>query len=130
VPSNRARKNGRRPAGSLEAEVLASLWVAGRPLTPAEVRDDLGEELAYTTVMTTLSRLHAKGAVQRQRSGRAYAYTPVLDEAGLAASRMREMLDSRDDRAAVLAQFAGSLSAEEAGLLTQLLARAKADGNA
>jgi len=49
---------GRRK-GALEQEVLAALAAAGRPLTAAEVLADLGDGLAYTTVMTTLSRLHA-----------------------------------------------------------------------
>jgi predicted transcriptional regulator len=111
----------RRPAGALESEVLASLWAAGRPLTPRQVQQELGEGLAYTTVMTALTRLHDKGAVERRREGRAYAYTPVLDQAGIAAARMREMLDSGDDRAAVLARFAGTLSAEDTSLLARML---------
>jgi predicted transcriptional regulator len=111
----------RRPAGGLEAEVLAALWAIGRPLTPREVQRELGGELAYTTVMTTLTRLHDKGAVDRQRSGRAYAYTPVLDQAGIAASRMREMLDDGQDRRAVLAHFVDSLSAQDERLLSELL---------
>lgn len=84
----------RRPAGGLEAEVLAALWAADRGLTPGEVRLQLGSELAYTTVMTTLSRLHEKGAVQRRRAGRAYRYTPVMDQADIAAARMRDMLEA------------------------------------
>ncbi|MEA2444691.1 MAG: hypothetical protein QOJ12_1983 [Thermoleophilales bacterium] len=120
-------KTTRRPAGGLEEEVLASLWAAGRPLTPGEVQQDLGRDLAYTTVMTALSRLHDKGAVERRRAGRAYAYTPVLDQAGIAAARMREMLDSGKDRAAVLAQFAGSLSAEDTLLLAEMLRASDAD---
>ena len=111
----------RRPAGGLEAEVLAALWAIGRPLTPREVQRELGGELAYTTVMTTLTRLHDKGAVDRQRSGRAYAYTPVLDQAGIAASRMREMLDDGQDRRAVLTHFVDSLSAQDERLLSELL---------
>lgn len=107
--------------------MLASLWTAGRPLTPSEVLSDLGEGLAYTTVMTALSRLFEKGAVSRQRDGRAYAYTPVLDEAGIAAARMSEMLDSGADRAAVLTWFAGSLSSGDALLLTEMLHRADRD---
>ena len=120
-------KKTRRPSGGLEAEVLASLWAAGRPLTPRDVQRDLGRDLAYTTVMTALSRLHDKGAVERRREGRAYAYTPVLDQAGIAAERMREMLDAGEDRAAVLARFAGSLSEEDTLLLAEMLRDADAD---
>lgn len=120
-------KKTRRPSGGLEAEVLASLWAAGRPLTPGDVQRDLGRDLAYTTVMTALSRLHDKGAVERRREGRAYAYTPVLDQAGIAAERMREMLNAGEDRAAVLARFAGSLSEEDTLLLAEMLRDADAD---
>jgi predicted transcriptional regulator len=113
--------SARRPSGRLEAEVLAALWAAGRPLTPGEVQRDLDGELAYTTVMTALTRLHEKGAVTRRRNGRAYAYSPVLDQAGIAAARMRELLDGRNDREAVLAQFVGSLSEEDERLLAELI---------
>jgi predicted transcriptional regulator len=112
---------GRRAKGSLESEVLAALWAAGRPLTPAEVMNAVDSDLAYTTVQTILTRLHVKGAVERARAGRAHAYTPVLDDAGLAAERMRGVLDKGGDRAAVLARFLGSLSAEDEATLTELL---------
>lgn len=117
----------RRPAGGLESEVLAALWAAGRPLTPAEVKDELGGDLAYTTVMTALARLHEKEEVTREKAGRAFAYTPVLDEAETAAARMRELLGS-GDREAVLARFVGSLSAEEERVLAELLREAPAEG--
>jgi predicted transcriptional regulator len=115
---------GRRPAGALEAEILAALWAAGTPLTAGQVQQELGAGLAYTTVMTALSRLHDKGAVSRERAGRAYAYTPVLDVAGMAAVRMRALLEAGEDREAVLAQFVGALSHEDEQLLADLLKQA------
>jgi len=115
------RERTKRPAGALEAEILAALWAADRPLTPAEVNEQVGGDLAYTTAMTALTRLYEKGAVKRQKVGRAFAYTPLLDEPGIAAARMRELLESGDDREAVLARFVGSLSEEEEELLTELL---------
>lgn len=119
------RENRRRPAGALEAEVLATLWAADRPLTPAAVQAGLGDELAYTTVMTTLSRLLEKGVVSRERVGRAFAYTAVLDQPGIAAARMRALLESGEDRDAVLARFVGSLSDDEERVLTGLLRSAR-----
>jgi predicted transcriptional regulator len=113
----------RRAKGSLESEVLATLWAAGRPLTAGEVAEALGGELAYTTVQTILSRLNAKGAVRREAAGRAHAYTPVLDDAGMAAHRMQELLDKGGDRAAVLARFLGSLAPEDEATLAALLHR-------
>lgn len=119
----------RRPSGALEADVLATLWAAGRPLTPAEVQDEMGGDLAYTTVMTALTRLFEKDEVRREKAGRAFAYTPVLDEAETAATRMRELLERGGERDAVLARFVGSLSADEEKLLADLLREARGRGS-
>jgi predicted transcriptional regulator len=40
------------------------------------------DTLAYTTVVTILTRLFEKNALSRERDGRAYRYAPVADEAG------------------------------------------------
>jgi predicted transcriptional regulator len=118
----------RRAAGTLEAEVLGILRASDGPLTPGEVRDRItgGEqrELSYSTVVTIISRLHDKGLLARQRSGRGFTYTPV-DEASLAASRMRLALGSGDDRGAVLSRFVSGLSGRDARLLRTLLAEAR-----
>jgi predicted transcriptional regulator len=119
----------RRAPGELEAEVLAALWAAPGPLTPGEVQAELGSPLAYSTVVTILSRLHAKGALERHREGRAYAYTPVQDGAGLAARRMHRVLDERSDRGAVLTRFVSDLSSEDGELLRDLLRGIDAAGN-
>jgi len=95
----------RRASGALEGEVLATLWGAPVPMTVAGVREALGGELAYTTVLTTLSRLLAKGAVQRQKIGRGHVYRAVLDDAERAAEQMRQMIERRGDHEAVLARF-------------------------
>ena len=115
----------RRGAGELEAEVMAALHAAGQPLSPGAVQQRLagapgGRELAYTTVVTILSRLHAKGVLQRRRAGRSYVYAPVADQAGLAARRMRQVLDREADREVVLARFVSSLSARDEELLRRL----------
>jgi predicted transcriptional regulator len=114
----------RRPSGELEAAVLAALWSADGPQTPTQVQAALDADLAYTTVMTTLSRLWEKGVVDRERVGRAYAYQPVLDQNGIAAAQMHALLDQRPDRRAVLAQFVDGLSASDERALSKLLGRA------
>ncbi len=113
----------RRASGELEADVLAALWRSGEPMSPGQVREALGADLAYTTVMTILSRLHAKGSVTRTRAGRAFVYTPAFPQAELAASRMREQLDRGHDRGAILAHFVGSLTTDDERTLTTLLRR-------
>jgi predicted transcriptional regulator len=59
--------------GPLEARVLDALW---RFDAPATVRDlqPIFSGSAYTTLMTTLDRLHRKGVLERAKAGRAFAY--------------------------------------------------------
>ncbi|MEU7134192.1 BlaI/MecI/CopY family transcriptional regulator [Streptomyces sp. NPDC046261] len=121
TPAGVVRQGRRRASGALEGEVLAALQRAGAPLTPREVQATLPGELTYSTVVTILSRLHAKEVLTRTPRGRAYAYAPLTDEAGLAARRMHKVLDGRTDREAVLTRFADGLGEEDEALLRQLL---------
>jgi predicted transcriptional regulator len=118
-------QSARRPAGALSAQVVGVLTAAGRALTPGEVQQALAatepQPLAYTTVVTILSRLHGQGLLDRFRLGRAFAYLPVADHARLTAGRMRRMLDAEDDRDAVLTRFVGGLSAQDETTLRRLL---------
>ncbi|MFI1927710.1 MULTISPECIES: BlaI/MecI/CopY family transcriptional regulator [unclassified Streptomyces] len=116
-----ARRPDRRPAGELEASVLAALRAADGPLTPIAVRLALGTDLARTTVTTILTRLRAKGAVTRTHAGRGYVYTPAQDPPGLTARRMHAELDKDADRDTALARFAGDLGPQDRQLLRTLL---------
>ena len=112
----------RRPMGALESSVMEQLWRSDHAMTPAEVQGQLGEdELAYTTIMTILSRLWQKGMVTRVRQGRAYAYRPVLPKADYLAERMRGELARTKDREAVLSRFVDRLTKKEAAALRGLL---------
>jgi predicted transcriptional regulator len=77
--------------GPLEADVMAVLWGADEPLLVKDVVAELNAErdaaLAYTTVMTVMSRLAAKGILARSRSGRRFAYAPVAADAAEIAVR-------------------------------------------
>ncbi|MFR9775584.1 BlaI/MecI/CopY family transcriptional regulator [Micromonospora sp. MS34] len=115
----------RRPRGGLEQQILAVLSDSHRALTPSEVRDRVDDPLAYTTVMTVLTRLTTKGLLARERAGRAYAYRPV-SAAEATANRMRQLLDAGGDRAAVLTRFVGTLSADDEQVLVDLLRAAEA----
>jgi predicted transcriptional regulator len=101
--------------------VLAVLHAAGSPLSPGEVRLRLGTDLAYTTVVTILSRLNGKGVLDRHKVGRAFLYAPVADEPGLAARRMSQVLDAEPDREAVLTRFVSGLSGQDEELLRRML---------
>ena len=110
----------RRPPGTLEAEVMDVLRAAAAPLSPGEVRERLPEDLSYSTVVTIVSRLHAKGLLERERTGRAFAYRPV-DDASRAASQMSQALQAGSDHGAVLSRFVSGLSGRDARLLRRLL---------
>jgi predicted transcriptional regulator len=82
-------KLSRKDFGPLESEVMGVVWRAGRPVAVREVVDDLNESrsepLAYTTVMTVMSRLAEKEALSRRKSGRSYVYEAnAPDAAGIA----------------------------------------------
>ncbi|WP_368661699.1 BlaI/MecI/CopY family transcriptional regulator [Streptomyces sp. NA02950] len=111
----------------MEAQVLGALWEAPGPVAAVWVQERLGGDLAYTTVMTILSRLHVKKAVTRERVGRSFLWQAASDEAGMAASRMHRVLDGQNDREAVLASFFTTLTPEDERLVRDLLGDAKAD---
>ena len=69
-----------------ELDVMAVLWERG-PSTVAEVREHLEDALAYTTVLTVLRTLEAKGFVSHEEEGKAHRYAPLVarDRAGKTA---------------------------------------------
>jgi predicted transcriptional regulator len=115
----------RRGPGDLEREILACLAAHDEPMSPSEVQAELSGTLAYTTVMTTLSRMHAKRALEREFRGRSYLYalpdSPDTAQASMTAFQMQRMLDGEDDRASVLTQFVAHLEAGDEQVLRELL---------
>ena len=117
----------RRGRGDLKQQVLAVLLASDVPMTPAQVRGAIDADLAYTTVMTVLNRLSEQGLVARRRSGRAYAYTAVVDRAEVTARQMQRLLATGEDRVAVLRQFLGVLSDDDERALIELIGRIDED---
>jgi len=62
-----------------EAEVMDVLWKAG-PSLVAEVRAQLPEEFAYTTVLTVLRTLEAKGYADHSTEGRGHRYFAKVEQ--------------------------------------------------
>lgn len=100
--------------GSLEYEVLATLWDAS-PATVGSVRATINNgrkgDLAYTTIMTVLSRLHEKEFLHRTQVGRAFEYSPRFTEPELVAHVSRHEVSDLVFRYGdvALAQFASAL---------------------
>jgi predicted transcriptional regulator len=73
---------------------MSILWRRGSA-TVGEVREDLDEDLAYTSVLSALQTLEEKGFVRHEAEGRAYRYHPTVqsDEAGGSAmARIRDAI--------------------------------------
>ena len=118
-------RTGRRGPGQLESEILATLWAAETPLTPAQVHAIVGGDLAYNTVHTILSRLQDKGQVVRVLLDGRPAYEPAKDAADDAADRMRAVLEAGFDRGEILARFVHALEPEDEAALRAALRRAR-----
>ncbi len=119
--------------GPLEAAVMERLWKRGRA-TVRDVVEDLGRSraLAYTTVMTIMTRLHEKGLLARDRDGKTYIYRPAVSRQEhrerLSRELVRGLVDEFGDVA--LAQFAEELDGVDAAHRTALHRIAKGDGRA
>ncbi|MDY7109840.1 MAG: BlaI/MecI/CopY family transcriptional regulator [Planctomycetota bacterium] len=88
--------------GTAELEVLRTLWDEG-PATVREVMNHLhqrGRKVAYTTVLTFLTRLEQKGFVTSDKSGLAYVYRPRVTREKVSRSRLKALLEELYDGAA------------------------------
>jgi predicted transcriptional regulator len=110
-----------KKSASLEAEVLRLLETSSESMTPGQVQRALDRPLAYTTVMTTLVRLHGKGSVTRRRVGRAFTYLPTFRADDRAAQSMTEALALGSSPEDVLSRFVSALSPEEEAALRRIL---------
>ena len=96
--------------GELEAPIMRMMWERGsasvREILSA-LNDDQRRHLAYTTVMTVMSRLTDKGLLSRERRGKMHVYRPTATRDGFlrhaAARRVQELVAEFGDFA--VAQF-------------------------
>ncbi len=90
--------------GPLEVQVLEAIWREARSVTVRDVQTSL-PRCAYTTLMTTLDRLHKKGVLERTKIGRAFSYVHRFDrreiERRLAARSIEELLGAASGRRAL-----------------------------
>jgi len=97
------------------------LWASEEPLSPADVREILALDLAYTSVATVLNRLCEKGLASRQPVGRKFVYEATSTEADLTGQRIQALIEAAEDREAVLAGFLKNLNADDEEMLRSLL---------
>ena len=82
--------------GDLEEEIMEIIWQNGQ----SSVRDVLSclekkRKIAYTTIMTVMSRLHTKGILKRKMdSTGAFVYLPVKDKQSFIAQASEKIIKS------------------------------------
>ncbi len=79
-----------------ELDVMHVLWDLGSG-TVTEVREQLSDELAYTTVLTILRTLEQKGHVGHEEVGRAHRYRPLIDRAAAGRSAVSHLMEKLFD---------------------------------
>ncbi|MFG0274558.1 MAG: BlaI/MecI/CopY family transcriptional regulator [Phycisphaerales bacterium] len=133
-----ARRKIELAAGELD--VMKALWDAG----PSTVRETMfrlhqaGRRVAYTTVLTVLSRLEKKGFVASDKSDVAYIYRAKVSRDRVIGARVREVVKQLYDGAAAplvlqlmqSERFSRDEIAEFQRLVEQLDREAKPNGRA
>ncbi|HTA49891.1 MAG TPA: BlaI/MecI/CopY family transcriptional regulator [Verrucomicrobiae bacterium] len=116
-------RNSSRQLGPLEQRMLDALW-ARRSATVRELVEGGCDDLAYTTVMTTLDRLFKKGFLTRSEEGRAFRYVPRLSRDELhqetAGHAFRQLLDAAPASSLPLSFLVEILGERDAQLLNDL----------
>jgi len=117
------RRPALQPLGKLETALMRIVW-QHPSVTAREVCERMlaGRERAYTTVMTTLDRLHRKGVLERRKDGMAWRYEARLSrvefERGLADQLAAKILADHGDTA--LSAFVDAVEQADQSLLDEL----------
>ena len=117
--------------GALERRVMRALW-AGGAMSVRSLREVYADDLAYTTLMTTMDRLFAKGLLERRKQGRAFVYKPQMSpeefRQGAARGLLRRLMGAdREAARPILSSIVDSVSERDRDLLDDLerMVRAK-----
>src|SRR3981081_1981050 len=112
-----------RQLGPLEQSLLEALWLRDTA-TVRELLQDGYQDLAYTTVMTTLDRLYKKNLLTREVEGRAFRYAPRVTREELhrevAGEAFRQLLDASPAASLPLSYLVEILTERDAQLLDSL----------
>ncbi|HZS10295.1 MAG TPA: BlaI/MecI/CopY family transcriptional regulator [Blastocatellia bacterium] len=113
-----------QPLGRLEREVMTVAWQRGE-VSVREVHLTFDERVAYTTLMTTLDRLHKKGLLGRRKTGRAFLYSPRVSPEQFEQGIAKDIIDGLLGRSAggvepVLACIVEAVSEHDRALLDEL----------
>ena len=131
--SGERRKREGRGLTDRELDIMSVLWREGSG-TVAEVRDALGDDAGYTTVLKILQILEEKGAVRHEQEGRAYRYFPLIESASAGGRALTRIVNkifhgSAEMLLATLVEDR-EFSEEEIARMRSILDRAERKGGA
>ena len=132
------RRNDDHPAagtfGPLEWRVLEALWSRDSSASVRDLQPEF-QDIAYTTLMTTLDRLHRKGVLDREKQGRAFVYRPRLTRSQFESARAGDAVKAALRNGGSLAPLAsylvdavGDRDRELLDELESLVAQRRAEG--
>ena len=116
-----------------ELDVMSILWRRGSA-TVAEVRAELEDDLAYTSVLSALQTLEEKGHVRHEQEGRAYRYYATIEAEAAGGSALNRIVDKifHGSSELLLAQLMSerSIPAKELERMRRLLEERLKEGGA
>ena len=110
--------------GKLERQVIEEIWRFGE-VSVRDVVRAFDEQVAYTTIMTTLDRLYKKKLLQRRKDGRAFLYTALVSRTDFDHGIKADVVDGllgygADGVGPVLACIVDTVSERDLELLDEL----------
>lgn len=118
--------------GDLELAVMEYIWRHDKEVDVPQVHRHLlrSRDLAYTTVMTVMTRLHEKGLLERcgEKRPYPYRYRPALSREDYSAGLMLDVLEEFGDRPAVLARFVERIRPQDVEFLRKIAKKPRKRG--
>ena len=110
--------------GKLERQVLERTWLLGE-VSVRDIHRAFDEQVAYTTLMTTLDRLFKKNLLARRKNGRAFVYAARVSPEDLDRGIKEDVVDGllghgADGVQPVLACIVDTISERDRELLDEL----------
>lgn len=113
----------------LEADIMDVVWTRDwDAFSVSDVQRELSRsrDIAYTTVMTTVGRLHDKGLLERSREGKRYVYRPSMAREAFTQAVARDLLGSLSGPETALSLLVDQVAASDEAQLAQLEALIRA----
>lgn len=109
--------------GDLEREVMEVVWTnSSSALTVRDVGEHFPDH-AYTTILTVLSRLSAKGFLQETKQGRLNTFTATASREDYITGLILDALSNTENRQAALAHFVEALAPSDRSFFRKIFTR-------